>query len=132
MSAPLILWDEAAATSLWTRLKGWREAAKAGVPFEVSIKSYKDARSLQALKYYWGVVLTQISEQARFEGQKCSKDAIHEYAKRQFIGCIDLPGGGAMGLSTSTLNGAEFAIFVTQVQAWAAMEHGVQFPEEAA
>jgi hypothetical protein len=109
-------------------LKGWRDAAKAGVPFEVSVKSHKDARSLEANRFYW----SRLNEIAQKAEPRFSAEAWHEYLKRKFIGCLDLPSGQVIGMSTTKLNSTEFALYTTQVEAFAVMELGVIFTEDAA
>ena len=129
---PITLWAESDEQHLRSALKGWREAAKAGEPFQVEVKTAKDPRSLQALRFYWAVVLRDVSEQIVLDGRRYSKDVWHEQFKREFIGVVELPNGQAYGISSGTLNSTEFSIFVTQVQAWAQMQHGVEFTQEAA
>lgn len=121
------LWDEPSAQKLWASLKWWREAASVGQPLSVEVKVHKDQRSLEQNKYYWQV-LNQISEQAQ---PRFSAEAWHEFFKRKFIGCIDLPMGQVIGMSTTKLNSTEFALYVTQVEAFAVMELGVEFTEAA-
>jgi hypothetical protein len=61
------------------------EQWKAGRRLAVTIRELEDERSLQQLRYYWGPMLGDISEQATIGGQKYSKDAWHELGKRQFL-----------------------------------------------
>jgi len=124
---PLTLWDEATASQLWGALKGWKAAANVGKPFTVTVRIHEDARSLEANRYYWAR-LAEIAEQAE---PRFSAEAWHEFLKRKFIGCIDLPMGQVVGMSTTKLNSTEFALYVTQVEAFAVMELGVQFTEAA-
>ena len=128
MSKGLVMWDESCVPKLQAMLKGWREAAKAGKPFTVAVRQHEEARSLKANRYYWSR-LAEISEQAR---PQFSADAWHEFFKRKFIGCIDLPGGHVIGMSTTKLNSTDFALYVTQVEAYAVMELSVQFSEDVA
>lgn len=51
----------------------------------VTLQPEEDAKTVQQNKFYWGVVLTEISEQARIEGQRYTVDAWHELFKRQFL-----------------------------------------------
>ena len=95
-------------------------------PLEVVIRAYKAKRSSEANRYYWRM-LHEVAEQAWIAGKQYSADAIHEYCKRQFLGTVELPGGGVVGISTATLNTAEFAAYTEQVEAWAASELGVMF-----
>ena len=52
----------------------------------ISCGEDEDDRSQQQNRFYWGVVLAQISEQARVAGQRYTVDAWHELAKRQVLG----------------------------------------------
>ena len=45
-----------------------------------------DDRTLQQNRFYWGVVLRDISAQAMLGGQRWTADAWHEFGKRQFLG----------------------------------------------
>ena len=107
---------------------GWVAAAKEGFPLQVEIGREKHKRSLQALRYYWAM-LNQASDQIWIEGKAYSSAVYHELAKRRFLGCIDLPGGGLVALSSSDLSPKEFAEFVENTEAWLATEFGVTFLE---
>ena len=109
-------------------LKGWEDAAKAGKAWQVSIGPEKAKRSLTANRFYWAL-LQQISDQAWIEGRQYASAVYHELLKRRFIGCIDLPGGGMLGMSTSDLSQKEFAEYVDKCTVWAAQELGVTFTE---
>jgi hypothetical protein len=51
----------------------------------VTIEPEEDARTAQQNRFYWGVLLKEISEQAAPGGQKWSAEAWHELFKRQFL-----------------------------------------------
>ena len=51
----------------------------------VVIQPEEDAKTVQQGRFYWGVVLKEISEQAVIGGQKYSAEAWHELFKRQFL-----------------------------------------------
>lgn len=77
---------------------------------------------------YWGKgVLAQIAEQAVVGGKLYSAETWHESFKRQFIGVIELPNGQVIGKSSADLTTADFSLFCTQVEAFAAAELGVTF-----
>jgi hypothetical protein len=77
---------------------------------------------------YWGKgVLAQIAEQAAVNGSLFSAAAWHEQFKRQFIGVTQLPNGQVIGLSSTDLTTAEFSLFCTEVEAYAATALGVTF-----
>ena len=81
---------------------------------------------------YWSTgVLAQIAAQAVVNGRLFSAETWHEQFKRQFIGFIELPNGQIIGESSAKLSTAEFSLFCTQVEAYAATELGVTFYELA-
>ncbi len=107
----------------------WEAMAKAGKCMCIECKEEKAKRSNEQNKLYW-VLLHQIEDQAWIEGRQYSAEAWHEYARQRFIGCVDLPNGKTMGISTTTLSTKEFSEYVEKVTAWAALELGVQFVED--
>ena len=66
-----------------------------------------------------------LAEQAWVSGKQFGQDAWHEYCKRQFIGCEELPDGSQIGISTTTLNTGEMTDYQNRIQAWAAQEFGI-------
>lgn len=77
---------------------------------------------------YWGRgVLAQIAEQAAPDGKLYSAKIWHEQFKRMFIGVIEMPDGGVVGMSSTELGTAEFSEFCTKVEAFAANELLVTF-----
>lgn len=126
-----ILRTDAHAAALYAFLKANREAcALAGKPLQIEISEEKDKRSLQQNKRYWAVLRT-ISETGWIHGKQFTSEAWHEYFRRKFIGCLDLPDGNTVGISTTKLTVEEFAEYMTQVEAFAATELGVEFMEAA-
>jgi len=102
----------------------WLAMSRTKHPLVVECKPESTKRSTLQNKYYWAV-LHQIEEQAWIEGRQYSSEVWHEAAKRRFIGLVDLPGGGTMAQSTTTLSTKEFLDYVTKVEAWAQQELGV-------
>jgi len=90
-----------------------------------------ETRSDAQNRRYWGKgVLHQIAEQATDEdGRKYPAAAWHAYAKKKFLGVIELPDGSLEGESTTNLTKAQFSDFCTQVEAWASTELGVHFDQ---
>lgn len=109
--------------------QNWRSMADSNKPMVCELKEEKAKRSNDQNKHYWKAVLQQIEEQAWVEGRQYSAEVWHECAKRRFLGLVDLPGGGHMAISTTTLSTKEFAEYVQRVESWAAMELGVSFVE---
>jgi hypothetical protein len=124
-----ILREERNAQALWAFLRGnWKAMAEAGKPLQVTCGPEETKRSLQQNKRYWAI-LRQISDEGWLDGRQYSSEVWHEHFRREFIGCIDLPGGGLMGMSTTKLTVEEFSTYCTRVEAFAAMELGIQLIE---
>lgn len=112
------------------------EQWKAGKRIAVTLRELEDERSLQQLRYYWGPMLGDISEQASIGGQKYSKDAWHELGKRQFLprrvkktkvagrtrAVVTVTLGTTKGLSVKKMSE-----YLERFQAWATTDLGVQF-----
>ena len=100
-------------------------------PWEIVVKLYKLKRTiLQNRRYH--AVCSEISEQLIINGREFAPDTLKEYFKRLFIGSseVQLPDGktAQYGISTTTLNTAEFAIYMTKIDAFST-EHGVIFEQ---
>ena len=108
----------------------WEAMSQTKHLLTVEFKPESTKRNLQQNKYYWAV-LRQIEDQAWIEGRQYSSEVWHEAAKRRFIGCIDLPTGGTMAMSSTGLSTAEFAEYVTRVEVWAQQELGVCLTDPA-
>lgn len=108
----------------------WEAMSSTKHPMQIECKPESSKRNLQQNRYYWQM-LHQIESDAWVEGRQYAAETWHELAKRKFIGCLDMPGGGLMAMSTTDLSTKEFAEYVTKVEAWAASELGVQFVEAA-
>lgn len=109
----------------------WAIFAAEGEFLAVTVKVFKSKRSLEQNRRYWGpAVLGAIEEQARGEdGQVYEKWVWHEYFKRKFIGVVELPNGGIVGMSSTQLEVEQFSTFMQEVEAYAATELGVVFPD---
>lgn len=103
----------------------WRAMADAGKPLAITAEEHRAKRSTQANKRYWAI-LNQIAESAWLDGRQFSSAAWHAWFAAKFIGCEDLPGGGMVAISTTTLNTEEFAAYVTRLEVYAAQELGVE------
>ena len=57
----------------------------AGHKLTLTIKRAEDERSLHQNAWYWGILLKEISEQARIGGQRYTVDAWHNLGKRQHL-----------------------------------------------
>lgn len=92
------------------------------------LKVERRKRTSPQNRRYWGKgVLAQIAAQAAPGGKLYPAKTWHEEFKRMFIGVIELPSGGVVGMSSTELSTVEFAEFCTKVEAFAATELGVTF-----
>lgn len=125
LSALFILREDSDAARLFNFLRlNWRDAAQAGQPIGVQVSTYKAKRTHAQNRYYWAT-LNEIAAGAWVRGRQYSADAWHDFFKGALIGKEDIPGGGTRPLSTTTLNTAEFARYVEQVEAYASTELGL-------
>lgn len=102
------------------------------------VEPVQDDRSLRQNRFYWGVVLKEISQQARIEGQLWSAEAWHELMKRTHLGYeierVKVAGRKRTTVirrlrSTSTLKVKAMAKYLDQVLAFGATDLGVVFSE---
>jgi hypothetical protein len=105
--------------------------AEKGTPIRLIVTADERRRTNESNRYYWGVVLRGIAEQAWVDGRQYDKDTWHEYfadlygvkAEKQ------LPDGRLLLVrkSTSDYSVGEFSDYLTLVQAHAANDFGVSF-----
>ncbi|WP_342049897.1 MULTISPECIES: recombination protein NinB [unclassified Cupriavidus] len=102
-----------------------------GTPLRLIITSEEKRRTNESNRYYWGVVLRDISEQAWVEGRQYDKDTWHEYFADLYGVKVErkLPDGRLhlSRKSTSDMSAGEFSEYLTKVQAHAAGEFSVSF-----
>jgi hypothetical protein len=125
MTEPIPLWSGGVTTTGKLRLDdrpgldAWLNTL-AGQRVELTIRPARTERSLQANKYYWGVIVPLLGEYCGYD-----KDDMHAALKLKF-----LTGPDGKPKSTSNLSKAQFAEFVTQCQQFGA-ELGVVIPDPA-
>lgn len=98
-----------------------RLMVETGNGYELVLRPLKSKRSVDQNKRYWKMLL-ELADVAWVGDRQYSKDAWHEYFKREFIGIEELPGGGQIGISTTKLTVEEFGNYMTQIEAWAAAQ----------
>jgi hypothetical protein len=107
-----------------------------GAPARVLVEQQEDDRTIQQNRFYWGLVLNEISEQGAIEGQRWTVDAWHELFKRQFLGYeivkVRVAGRKRPTVirrlrSTTKLKVRAMGNYLDQVQAFAATDLGVRF-----
>lgn len=98
----------------------------------------EDDRSLRQNRFMWGVVLKEIAEQARIEGQQWTAQAWHELAKRMFLGYefkrTTIAGRKRKAVSkqlrsTARLSVKRMSDYLDKLMAFAATDLGVVFSE---
>lgn len=100
--------------------------------FIVTITPRKAARSIQANRYYWGVVVELIAEHTGY-----TPDEIHELLKAKFLpkrlavcdGNGEVQGEFVIGGSTTKLNKIEFGEFISSIRLWASESLQVVIPD---
>lgn len=104
--------------------------------FMLALCEAEDDRTLRQNRFYFGVVLKQISEQARVAGQQYTAEAWHELGKRQFLGyeVIKAPVAGRKRVqvyrrlrSTTDLTVKQMSEYLDAFIAFAADDLGVVF-----
>lgn len=122
-----VLKQDSHAEALYAFLRANRKAmADAGTPLAVTVSEHKAKRSTPQNARYWGVVLKQIAENGWVDGKQFSTEAWHAYLAAKFIGTEEGPGGQQTPISTTTLDVGSFADFMTQCEAFAASELGLE------
>ncbi len=107
-----------------------------GKPVKLTCQEFEFDRTAQANRFYWGVVLREISEQARVCGQRYTAEAWHSLFKRQHLG-YEIKRETVAGRkrkvvirrlrSTSDLKHRAFSEYLEKCMAYAATELGVRF-----
>ena len=97
------------------------QSARHTQPLAVEIKPWNPRRTKDQNKRYWAIV-GELAEQVKMVNQYYRPEAWHEYFKRRFIGVLDLPNGGCVGMSSADLDVEKFGVFMTQVEAYAVDE----------
>ena len=112
--------------------KHWMGALNDKKPLRVIVVDSEAKRNAEQNKYYWGVVIKSIADQAWVGGMQFSSAAWHEQSAQMF-GIkeeIRLPNGTltTRRKSTTDMKVREFSQYIDEVCAWAGTELGVRFP----
>ena len=128
--------DQAGASIRAAFLPYVKKNLRDGVCLSVKVQELEDARSIRQNRFYWGVVLAEISEQAKVNGIGATGEGWHLFFKRKFLGYefkkTMLPGGKRPSItrtlrSTKGLSVKKMGVYLEQVQASAATDFGVAF-----
>jgi len=98
----------------------------AGRDVEVVVRiADPDQRSLASNKFYFGVVVRMIADEAGMP-----VDDMHEEIAAKFLTVwSDIPGEPPTRISTASLGTKGFSRYVESVMAWASEFYGIRFPE---
>lgn len=109
----------------------WPLAQRLGRPLVVTLEVERRKRTVAQNRRLY-VLIRAIAERP-IDGRRFSVEAIKEYVRRRFIGCeeIDLPDGTRIerGISTTTLDVAQFARLTDEVEAWAVSDLGIELAD---
>lgn len=103
---------------------------------KVTVEDVEDERSLQQLRFLWGVVYRETSEQARIEGVQYTPDAFHELGKRLFLPRVKKTvrvAGKRRPVATMTIGSTKglsvrrMSKYIEEFMAWATTDLNVQF-----
>jgi hypothetical protein len=107
-----------------------------GWQLEVAVSRLRAARSVQANRYYWGVVVELISEHTGY-----TPEEVHDFLKAKFIpkrlamakGNGEIVDEYVLGGSTRRLNTVEFYAYCEVIRQWAIerLDVYIPTPEEA-
>ena len=91
----------------------------------VIVKKWRESRSDNQLRYYWGVVVKIISEETGY-----TKEEIHEVLKSKFLwDYVNFEGKEIMIIrSTSDLNTSSMEEYLSEVRQWASAELSLYIP----
>lgn len=107
-----------------------------GKKAQIVAREDEDDRSVAANRYYWGVVLAEVSEQASIDGQRWAAEAWHELFKRMFLGYeikkVKVAGRKKPTVirrlkSTAGLSVKKFTKYLEKITAFAVTDLGVRF-----
>ncbi len=109
-----------------------------GKQVRIRAEEAEDTRSLQQNRFYFGLVLREISEQARISGQGWAAEAWHLHFKREFLGyrfVRETVAGRKRKVvrkelrSTTRLSVRRMSEYLDKVMAFAVTDLGVVFSE---
>lgn len=121
-----VLRNEESAKALHGFLKAnWRTMAQAGRPLACSVAEHKAKRSANQNNRYWAI-LREIADNAWLGGKQFSTDAWHYFYAGKYIGEEEAPNGKLVPISTTSLSTAEFTNYMTQIEAHATSELGIE------
>lgn len=105
---------------------------KDGIMLELTVSRRRATRSVQANRYYWGVVLHHLAELTGY-----TPDETHDCMKQMFLpkrlaitdGNGEVQGEFVIGGSSRTLNTNEFYEYIERIRQWAAETLDLNIPD---
>ena len=107
-----------------------------GLHLAVTVQELEDSRSIQQNRYYWSVVLKEISEQATLNEIGATEDGWHLFFKRKVLGYkftkTQLPGKKRPSVikelrSTTKISVKKMSLYLEEVTAFAVTDLHVMF-----
>jgi hypothetical protein len=121
MNETIILRGEPQKLRLSSILKNWKQMLAQGKPLAVTIGIAKRKRTIDQNRMLHALV-NQLAAEVWIDGKQFGAEAWKEHIRQKFIGTeeIDLPNGRRIerGISTTTLDVADFSEMLEQLQAW--------------
>jgi hypothetical protein len=121
MNETIILRGEPQKLRLSSILKNWKQMLAQGKPLAVTIGIAKQKRTIDQNRMLHALV-NQLAAEVWIDGKQFGPEAWKEHVRQKFIGTeeIDLPDGRRIerGISTTTLDVADFSELLEQLQAW--------------
>jgi hypothetical protein len=109
---------------------------ESGNPLRVLVQQDEDDAFNYQVRYYWGITLKSICEQAWIDGKQFDKDTWHEFCCGCFLPKkeIVMPDGEIVirrhSIARGHISAKKMAKYTIEVEAWASSELGVIFPEK--
>lgn len=96
-------------------------------PFDIYVSDTRKARSTSQNRYYWAVVIKELSDLWGFD-----KEDVHEILKVKFLKRTTYDLGGEIieaALSSRVLNTVEFTKYLDSIRQWALEKFGLYIPQ---
>lgn len=143
MNETFILFNAEAARKMFAFIKAHAaEQVELGRPLKVVVSwsRNKMKRSDEQNAYMWSAVIDHIVEQVCVQGRRYNAKSWNEALKEMHLPDVSNSGvekwaygptgSRRLNMSTTDLDVEEMSMYLDQIQAYAANEHGVVFPEK--
>ena len=130
--------QECARASFLNRIAPWcKQQWQSGRSLEVEVRLHEDAKTDRQRRYYHGVVLKTIAQQAKPNGQQYPLAVWKEHFRAEYLGSKTVTSKNPLTgkkvrrrvrVSTEDLGVKGYSQLIERVSAFAATELGVSFP----